>query len=339
MELKTPYLLFLGSATDKLTVKIANSIADWRPDLCVGEFGLPGCSITMGFENLTLEQAVDRGARTLVVTMNNEGGYIDPEWIDSIIAAIEAGLDVATGLHERLSDVDTIVAVAEKHGSSLIDVRHSSQSNYIGTGAKRSGNRLLTVGTDCSVGKMYTALALEREMQSRGIAADFVATGQCGIFICGKGIAIDTVGADFISGTAEMLSPDNDIDHWDIMEGQGSLSHPAYAGVSLGLLHGSQPDALVLCHTVGRDHMRGLPDYDLPQLEHAIAMNLEGARRTNPRAQFVGVSVNTSSLAEDEASEELDQLEQRLSLPCVDPLRTGVSRIVDRLLDTFPGTT
>ena len=331
MKLKTPYLLFLGNATDILSAKIANSVVDWRPELCVGEYRLPGCTITKGLDSLTLGEARERGAKTFVVTLNNAGGYIEEDWIPPILDALEAGLDVATGMHQRLSSIPAISDKARSLGRQLVDVRHTDEPLKTGTGIKRAGMRLLTVGTDCSVGKMYTSLALEKEMRARNIDADFVATGQCGIFVSGRGIAIDAVVADFISGAVEQISPDNDASHWDVIEGQGALSHPAFAGVSLGLLHGAQPDAIVLCHAEGRAHMRGAPDYPLVPLIEAMDMNVQAARLTNSDARFVGVSVNTSMLSDEESRAVLERYQDETGLPCVDPVRTGVGPIVDLL--------
>jgi len=331
MNLKTPYLLFLGTATDVLSVKIANSIVDWRPELCVGEFKLPGCTISKGLDVLTPAEAHTRGAQTLVIAPNNSGGYIEQEWIPAILDALDQGLDIASGLHERLTDIPEVVEKARSLGRQLIDVRHVSGKLQTGKGHKRSGKRLLTVGTDCSVGKMYTSLAIGKEMRVRGLDAGFVATGQCGIFVCGKGIAIDCVISDFISGAAEQLTPDNDPQHWDIVEGQGSLSHASFAGVSLGLLHGTQPDALVLCHAENRAHMRGMPDYPLPGLQEAMDMNLEAAKLTSPEAKFIGIAVNTSMLSDEDSRAILSAYEAETGLPSVDPVRTGVASIVDNL--------
>jgi len=331
MNLKTPYLLFLGTATDVLSVKIANSIVDWRPELCVGELKLRGCTISKGLDVLTPAEAHARGAQTLVIATNNSGGIIEQNWIPAILDALDQGLDIASGLHERLTDIPEVVEKARSLGRQLIDVRHVSGKLQTGNGLKRSGKRLLTVGTDCSVGKMYTSLAIEKEMCARGLDAGFVATGQCGIFVCGKGIAIDCVISDFISGAAEQLTPDNSPQHWDIVEGQGSLSHASFAGVSLGLLHGTQPDALILCHVENRTHMRGMPDYPLPGLQEAMDMNLAAAKLTSPEAKFVGIAVNTSMLSEDDSHAILSAYEAETGLPSVDPVRTGVAAIVDNL--------
>ena len=143
-------------------------------------------------------------------------------------------------------------------------MRHSDAAFPAASGRKRSGKRVLTVGTDCAQGKKYTALALAKNLQSRGVDASFRATGQTGIMISGEGIAVDAVIADFVAGAAEQLSPDNAPDHWDVIEGQGSLFHPAYAGVTLGLLHGSQPDAIVLCHDPSRRTIDEYPNFPIP---------------------------------------------------------------------------
>ena len=329
--METPYLLFLGDARDQLAAKSACGVFEWRREWCLGQLRLPGCKARLELPDMTVEEAVAAGAKTLVIGVANAGGFIPDGWIDTIVRALRAGLDVASGLHTRLGDLPAIRDAARANGQRLFDVRHPRIAFAVGTGVKRQGKRLLTVGTDCSVGKMYTALALEREMQRRGIAADFRATGQTGIFIAARGVAIDAVVADFISGAVEWLTPDNDPDHWDVIEGQGSLYHPSYAGVTLGLLHGAQPDALVLCHEPSRTHMRGLPGQPLPDLKTCIEAHLEGARLTNPSGRCLGVAIDTSRLAPAEARRVLAESEEALGLPCVDPLATGVGRIVDAL--------
>src|SRR5215475_3481258 len=240
-------------------------------------------------------------------------------------------MDLASGLHQKLTDHPKLVEAAKRLGRELHDVRHPTRDFEVGSGEKRSGKRLLAVGTDCSAGKMYTALALEKEMKKRGMKADFRATGQTGIFIAGSGVSIDAVVSDFVSGAVEWLSPANDADHWDLIEGQGSLFHASYAGVTLGLIHGAQPDALVVCHEPTRSHMRGLPGYKLPDLKLCIDRNVEAAQLTNPDVRCVGLSINTAGLEEAAARDYLRGTEARLGLPCVDPVRTGVGAIVDNL--------
>ncbi len=262
--IQSPYLLFLGDAPDIETAKTAAGIRQWRGELCGGQLRLPGCRVDLGLPDLAPREAAARGIRTLIIGIANVGGFIAPNWVAAIVAALEAGLDVASGLHTPLASVPEIAAAASRAGRELVEVRQPDQAFMPGTGQKRSGRRVLTVGTDCAVGKKYTALAIEKEMRARGVDADFRATGQTGIFISGRGIAVDSVVADFISGAAEWLSPDAAPGPWDVVEGQGSLFHPAYAGVTLGLVHGTQPDAMVLCHDLARTSISDYPDYPVP---------------------------------------------------------------------------
>lgn len=332
MQIERPYLLFLGDARDQLAAKTADGIRQWRPDWCVGQWRLAGCKADLGLKDMDAKAARDKGAKTVVIGVANRGGVLGPTWIPLLVEAVEMGFDLASGLHQSLRAVPQIAAAAKKHGRKLSDVRLPDREFDVGSGAKRPGKRLLTVGTDCSVGKMYTSLALEQELKKRGKKADFRATGQTGILIAGSGVSVDAVVADFISGATEWLSPANDPDHWDLIEGQGSLFHASYAGVSLGLLHGAQADALVMCHEPTRKHMRGLPHYKLPPLEDCIQLNEQLARLTNPAARCVGVSINTSHLGKAEADRLLMETADQLGLPAVDPLKTGVGPIADRLV-------
>jgi uncharacterized NAD-dependent epimerase/dehydratase family protein len=331
MSIAHPYLMFLGEAADQLAAKTAQGIVHWRPAWCLGQLRLPGCKADLRIPDMTLEQAKEAGVKTVIVGVANRGGKIGGSWTETLTHALELGMDLASGLHRRLADIPAVSEAARRFGRQLFDVRHPTREFEVGTGLKRPGKRLLAVGTDCSVGKMYTTLALERAMKRRGMKADFRATGQTGIFIAGEGVSIDAVVSDFVSGAVEWLSPANDADHWDLVEGQGSLFHASYAGVSLGLLHGAQPDVLVLCHEPTRKHMRGLPHYPLPDLERCIAANLEAARLTNPGARCIAVSINTGNLGDAEAKAYLADIERRLGLPTMDPVRTGVDRIVDLL--------
>lgn len=331
MTIHKPYLLFLGDASDPLTAKTAAGVAQWRRADCIGQLRLPGCNADVQLPDLTVADAAAQGARTLIIGVANRGGRFSECWMRQLRDALEAGLDLASGLHTRLTDIPELADTATRLGRRLIDVRHPDREFEVATGRKRSGKRLLTVGTDCSVGKMYTSLALERIMLACGMSASFRATGQTGILIAGDGVSVDAVVADFIAGAVEALSPDNDPDHWDVIEGQGSLFHPSFAGVSLGLLHGAQPDALVMCHEPNRCHMRGVPGYQLPSLEECIAANEAAARLTNPNARCIGISINTTLLTEAAAERLLGETEERLGLPCVDAIRTGVAPIVSRI--------
>ncbi len=331
MTIKTPYILFLGDAADQLAAKVAQGVCDWRPENALAQFRMEGCNADLGLTDMTLEEAVDAGAQTLVIGVANRGGVIADSWVEILTEALSRGLDIAAGLHNKLADVPELKAKADELGRNLFDVRHPLQSFHVAAGTKRGGKRVLPVGTDCSCGKMYTALAVEKEMRSRGMKADFRATGQTGILITGEGVSIDAVVSDFISGATEHLSPENDADHWDVIEGQGSLFHASFAGVTTGLIHGAQPDALILCHEPTRTHMRGLPDFPVPGLEECMDASLRTASLTNPNAKFVGVAVNTSQLSEKKAKAYLQETEKRLGLVAVDPVRQGVSRIVDVL--------
>lgn len=329
--IRKPYLLFLGDAHDRLAAKTAIGVYDWRPDDCVGQYRLPGCEPDLGIDDLSIAEAAARGARTLLVGVANRGGIIPESWLEPMCQALEAGMDVASGLHTRLDSITRLRDTAAQSGGALIDVRKPNRDYPVASGEPRSGHRVLAVGTDCSVGKMYTTLAIEREMRARGMQAEFRATGQTGIFIAGSGVPVDAVVADFISGSIETLCPAAAPDHWDIVEGQGSLFHPSYAGVSLGLLHGAQPDYLVLCHEPTRNHMRGLPHQGLPGLQECMEVNLQAARLVSDNPRFAGISVNTWHVPADGREDLLARIEDEFGMPCVDPMVTGVGALVDNL--------
>ena len=335
--IQRPYLLFLGDAPDQLAAKVAQGIRDWRPENVVGQYRMAGCGADLGLPDMSLAEARAAGAKTLVIGVANRGGVISPEWKKVLIAALEEGFDLASGLHNLLREEPDLVAAAESCGRALHDVRLPAADYPIANGEKRRGRRLLAVGTDCSVGKMYTALAMDAEMRRRGMKSTFRATGQTGILITGSGVPLDAVVADFMAGAVEWLTPDNDDDHWDIIEGQGSLFHVSYSGVTLALIHGGQPDALVLCHEPTRAHMRGLPGYRLPKLEALRDMALALARVVNPGCRVVGISVNTQHMGDTEAERYLAGLEARMGLPATDPFRFGAGALVDALAAAFPG--
>lgn len=331
LELPSPYLLFLGDTTEPQYAKTAYGLRDWAADKCVGEWACASATITTGLPRLAPLDARNRGARAMVIGVANIGGVIGASWMPVLLEALEAGLDLIGGLHTRLRDQPDLRAAAARLGRRLIDIRVPPPNIPVGTGRKRGGKRLLTVGTDCALGKKYTALALAKGLGQRGVTADFRATGQTGIMIAGGGMPMDSVVADFEAGAAELLSPDAHVDHWDVIEGQGSLFHPSYAAVSLGLLHGSQPDVIVVCHEAGRKSVLGNPGYALPTLSETIQLNLTLGRRTNPAIRCAGVSINTSSLRTDEAEQYLQQVTAELGLPAADPIRSGVR--FDRLID------
>jgi uncharacterized NAD-dependent epimerase/dehydratase family protein len=334
MEIAKPYLLFLGDVQDQLAAKTAHGIVDWRPEWCVGQLRLPGCKADCHIADLSIAQAQAKGVKTMIVGVVNAGGVLPDHWITAVVEALNSGMDVATGLHKRLASIPAIAQAAAKHGRKLHDVRFSDMSFATGKGNKRQGLRLLTVGTDCSVGKKYTALAMEKGMRAAGMKADFRATGQTGVFISGRGLAIDAVIADFIAGAAEWLTPENDADHWDVVEGQGSLFHPSFAGVTLGLMHGAQPDAFIVCHEPTRTKMRGV-DHALPSIAQVIELTIANGKLTNPAIQCTGIAINTEHLDEAAALKLLADTSQHYGLPCADPIRTGIAPLVAELQKRF----
>jgi uncharacterized NAD-dependent epimerase/dehydratase family protein len=331
-RLRKPYLLFLGDVQDKLTAKTAFGLRDWCPDDVVGEWSLPGCTVTLGLARMSPREAAVRGAGSIIVGIAPTGGTLPAHWVTELAAAADAGLDVVSGLHTRLTSFPELLQAASRRAVRLIDVRHGEKTYGAASGRKRSGRRVLTVGTDCALGKKYTALAIAKNLRGRGIAATFRATGQTGIMISGEGVAIDAVIADFVAGAAEQLSPDNAPEHWDVIEGQGSLFHPAYAGVTLGLLHGSQPDAIVLCHDPSRRTIDEYPDFPIPDLRVVIEDYLRAGRLTNRAIRCVGLSINSSSLSDADCAEYFRRMTAELGLPVCDPVRTGVDMLAAALI-------
>jgi uncharacterized NAD-dependent epimerase/dehydratase family protein len=333
-QLPQPYLLFLGDTTEAAYAKTAFGLRDWAPERCIGEWSCDTATVTTGLPRLAPKEAYALGARGIVIGVANSGGLIAETWIPLLVEALQVGLDIVSGMHARLHDVKPLHEAATRLGRRLIDIRVPPKNIPIASGRKRSGKRLLTVGTDCALGKKYSALCITRALNQRGFEADFRATGQTGILISGRGIPMDAVVADFEAGAAEMLSPDAASLHWDVIEGQGSLFHPAYASVSLGLLHGSQPDVIVVCHEAGREWILGHPDYPVPGIEETIELNVRLGRRTNPAIRCAGVCLNTSRLDPRSARELLAHESRRLGMPVADPIRAGAEfrQLVDACL-------
>ena len=332
--LPQPYLLFLGDTTEPGYAKTAFGLRDWASDRCVGEFALPSATVTTGLPKLSPAEARAKGAQSSVIGVANSGGFIADSWIPALMEALDAGLDIISGMHVRLGDIPALREAAERAGRRLIDVRQPPAGIPIGTGLKRRGKRLLTVGTDCALGKKYTALAIARVFRDRGIGVDFRATGQTGIMIAGSGIPMDAVVADFAGGAAEMLSPDAADDHWDVIEGQGSILHPVFSGVSMSLLHGSQPDVFVVCHDPTRERLLGDEAFLVPRVDEIIDLTIRLGRRTNPAIRVAGVSFNTGAMGEEEAQKLMSEQSRRLGLPVADPMRGGAEfeRLVDQCL-------
>jgi uncharacterized NAD-dependent epimerase/dehydratase family protein len=325
--MKPPFVLFLGDVQDPLAAKSATGLLYWRSEDCIGQVRMPDCGVPIELPDVDLTETVRLGAKTFVIGVTNSGGKLNPCWHPYILEAINYGLDIASGLHDRLTDVPEFVAAANRTGVRLLDLRHTDTLIPKATGLKRQGQRLLTLGTDCACGKKFTTLAITRDMKARGINCTFRATGQTGIMISGEGFALDTIIGDYIAGAAELLSPGNKPNHWDVIEGQGSILHPSHAGVPLSLLHGSQPDAFVLCHEPTRLHMLGTT-YPIPSIAAVREATEYMGRLTNPNIRCVGVSLNTSKFQGD-----ISQLKQQLSkehgVPVVDPVIDGTNEIID----------
>lgn len=332
IELPSPHLLFLGDVTNPLDAKTAMGLRDWRPERCIGQYRLPGCTVDLGLPEMDFSAAATAGARSVVIGVAPSGGALKSEWVLALGEALRAGLSLVSGLHRKLSEESALVAAAAS-GQQLLDVRLPPASIPIASGRQRSGKRLLMVGTDCCVGKKYSALALHRALKAHGVAATFRATGQTGILIAGGGIPMDAVVSDFLSGAAEILTPDAAPNHWDVIEGQGSLFHPAYAAVTLGLLHGSQPDAMVLCHAVGRTAIDEYEDYAVPDLRECVAQYEQAARVTNAQARVVGISLNTQGCDDAGSLSACKEISSLIGVPCIDPMRHAL----DPILDALPG--
>jgi len=335
IEIKSPYLIFLGDEPEESHAKTGVGIGHWRPELCAGQYRLPGSGVDLGIPELTPVAAKAAGAATMIWGVAGVGGTIPEHWVATLFEAVDAGLDICAGTHSSLTEVPGLADAAKDKGVALIDIRTPPPDLPVGSGARRTGKRLLAMGTDCVGGKKFTALAIAKEMQERNWNADFRATGQTGIMIAGGGIPIDAVVSDFVSGAAEVLSPDNDAGHWDVIEGQGGLFHPGYAAVTLGLLHGSQPDAFVVCHEAGREYVEGFPECLLPGIPKLIEQTIVCGQVTNAGIRCAGVSINTSALPVGDREAHLSEIAKLTGLPCVDPVATGVGPIVDYLDQNF----
>lgn len=325
--MKSPFVLFLGDVHDVLAAKSATGLLYWRPKDCIAQIRMPDCKVPIDLPEVDLAEAVRLGAKTFVIGATNSGGKLSLGWHPHILDAINHGLDIASGLHDRLSNIPEFVAAANKTGVKLLDLRHTDTPIPKATGLKREGRRLLTLGTDCACGKKFTALATTRDMKARGIDCTFRATGQTGIMISGEGYALDTIIGDYIAGAAELLSPANKPSHWDVIEGQGSILHPSHAGVPLSLLHGSQPDAYIVCHEPTRHHMLGVT-YPIPSIAAIREATEYMGRLTNPNIRCVGISLNTSAFKGD-TSQLKQQLSKEHGVPVVDSVIDGTNDIIN----------
>jgi uncharacterized NAD-dependent epimerase/dehydratase family protein len=284
----------------------------------------------------TVEDALPFGPTTALVGVATQGGRFPPAWRELLRVCVARGLDVENGLHEFVTNDPELVELAARHGAELRDLRRPPVGLDVPSGANLQvpAQIVLTVGSDCAIGKMTVALELDREAQARGLRSCFVPTGQTGIAIAGWGIAVDAVVADFIAGAAERLVIEGVERDGELLwvEGQGSLTHPAYSGVTLGLLHGSAPHALVLCHRWGQEFVDDNPAFPMPSLRELIELHERNALLARP-ARVAAVALNTRGLAENEAHAAVRAAQDETGLPADDPVRFGSQRLVEAVLE------
>jgi uncharacterized NAD-dependent epimerase/dehydratase family protein len=335
IHFEMPFVVFLGDTVNALYAKTGLGMVQWRKDECAGQMRLPGCGVNADVPDLSIADAKKAGVRSLIIGCAAVGGGVPAHWVATLREAASAGIDIVAGLHVRLASLPGLQEAAAAGSARLIDVRIPPTNLPVGTGRRRSGKRLLTVGTDCACGKKYAALAIDRAMRARGLKSDFRATGQTGIMIAGRGIPMDAVVSDFLTGAAEVLSPQNDPQHWDVIEGQGAIFHPGFLQVTVGLLVGSQPDAFVVCHDPLRKTVSEWPDFPLPSIADVIGRTVDVGKLTNPAIRCVGVALNTSKVPFAERATLREQYAAETGLPCVDPMIDGIGPIIDRIESDF----
>jgi uncharacterized NAD-dependent epimerase/dehydratase family protein len=283
----------------------------------------------------SVEEAMPLGPNTALVGVATSGGRFPPEWRELLKSCVAAGLDIENGLHERVSEDPELVELARRHGAELRDLRKPPEDLNVASGANLEVDAriVLTVGSDCAIGKMTVALELDRETRGRGIESVFVPTGQTGIAIAGWGIAVDAVVADFIAGAAERLVVEGVERGGRLLwvEGQGSLTHPQYSGVTLGLFHGSAPHALVLCHVPGQEYVNDDPCFPMSSLAELVELHERSALIARPAA-VAAIALNTRGMEEDDARAAVARAEEETGLAADDPVRFGAAKLVDAVL-------
>lgn len=283
----------------------------------------------------TVDEALPLEPTTALVGVATQGGRFPPAWRDLLKASIDAGLDVESGLHEFITDDPELSELATQYGVELRDLRKPPADLSVPTGAnlELAAKTVLTVGSDCAIGKKTVAIELDREAQRRGLKSVFVPTGQTGIAIAGWGIAVDAVVADFLAGAAERLVVEGAQRGGKLLfvEGQGSLVHPAYSGVTLGLMHGSAPHAYVLCHVAGANVVEGYPHHPIPPLSELIELHERSSLPLRP-AKVAAIALNTRDLDENQARAAANAVAEETGLPADDPVRFGAGTVLDAVL-------
>ena len=283
----------------------------------------------------SVEEAVRYGPTVATVGVATQGGRFPPAWRELLKDSIRAGLDVESGLHEFISEDPELAELAREHGVDLRDLRKPPPDLNVPTGENLQvpAKIVLTVGSDCAIGKKTVAVELDLAARTRGLRSVFVPTGQTGIAIAGWGIAVDAVVADFLAGAAERLVVEGSRRGGELLwvEGQGSLHHPAYSGVTMGLIHGSAPHAYVLVHKARATHVEGYPDHPLPELREMIELHERASLQLRP-ARVAAIALHTGALEEHEARAEIDRVTEETGLPTDDPVRFGAGRVLDEVL-------
>jgi uncharacterized NAD-dependent epimerase/dehydratase family protein len=334
----TRYLILAeGFSADPHYGKTARGVLRYRRDdvVAILDSSRPPGELEEGVPVVqTVNDALCFNPTTALVGVATQGGRFPPAWIELIKTCIAKGLDVENGLHVFLGDDPELRALAERHGVELRDLRRPPADLSTATGANLSvpGTTVLTVGSDCAIGKMTVALELDLEARRRGLPSVFVPTGQTGIAIAGWGIAVDAVVADFIAGAAERLVVEAAERGGELrwVEGQGSILHPVYSGVTVGLFHGSAPHLLVLCHEAGRDEIEGVGGgpHPIPPLRELVELHERLALSVRP-ARVAAIALNTRLLDEEAARAAIAAAEAETGLPADDPVRFGAGRLLD----------
>ena len=336
--MKRLLVLAEGRSADPHYGKTARGVIEYGPDpvVAVVDSTQAGTNLSGVPVVATVEEGLTAGERptTALVGVAVAGGRLPAEWRAIIRTCIEAGLDVESGMHEFLADDKEFAALARERGAELRDLRRPPDDLSVSTGAnlEHAATVVLTVGSDCAIGKKTVAIELDREARRRGLRSVFVPTGQTGIMIAGWGIAVDAVVSDFLSGAAERLVVEG-ATRGDLLfvEGQGSLVHPQFSGVTLGLYHGSAPHALVLCHAAGQTEIEGSPGHAIPPLGELVALHERLALPARP-ARVAAIALNTRPLDEEEARRAIEAAQEETGLPADDPVRFGPGRLLEAVL-------
>jgi uncharacterized NAD-dependent epimerase/dehydratase family protein len=334
-------ILAEGKSADPHFGKTARGVMRYRPQEVVALLDSERAGETEGGFPIvgTVDEALAFEPTTALVGVATQGGRFPPAWRELLKASIAAGLDVENGLHEFVTDDAELTGLAAEHGVTLRDLRKAPPGLNVPTGANLElpVRAVLTVGSDCAIGKMTVSLELDREARSRGIASEFVPTGQTGIAIAGWGLSVDAVVADFIAGAAEGLVVEGAERGGELLfvEGQGSLLHPAYSGVTLGLIHGSAPHVYVLCHLAGQDCVDEDARFPMPSLAELVELHERISLRARP-ARVAAIALNTRDLDDGAARAAIAAAEAETGLVADDPVRFGSARLVDAILEALP---